>query len=215
MCQLTEFFVLPNQQSKGVGTELFKRAYASVEARTRTILSTTHPAAMARYLKSGVYPVCPVFALERVPHPVPFETDLEIREIDRKLETLEQLNAIDVAVLGYRRTVDHAWLMEHRRGSLYFRQNKPVGYGYVGRWSGPFALLQPTDYPAVLAHAETAAAETQSSFMLLVPAANQTATSCLLGRGFKFDDGFVSLFMTDATRPRLDSYVCAMPGFFT
>ena len=54
MCQLTEFFVLPGRRSRGIGRELLSRAFESVSAKEHTVISTTSPAAMARYLKAGV-----------------------------------------------------------------------------------------------------------------------------------------------------------------
>ena len=34
-----------------------------------------------------------------------------------------------------------------------------VGYGYLGEHNGPFASLDANDFPAILAHAETEAAD--------------------------------------------------------
>jgi hypothetical protein len=90
---------------------------------------------------------------------------------------------IDQAVIGHRRTEDHAWLVGERQGFVYRRGRDAVGYGYVGRSSGPFALLDPADTPAVLAHAERTAAERgDAPFGLDVPAVNRAAVRYLQAR---------------------------------
>lgn len=213
--QLTEFFVHPERQRGGLGRELIARAFDTPEAEAKIVIATTRAAALARYLKSGVYPISVICDLEKQAEPVAFETDLAIEPLEDTPETLAALNAIDKEVLGFRRPADHRWLMADRRGFLYRRAGAPVGYGYLGRWSGPFALLDPADQPAVLAHAETEAAAEGGSITLMVPMANRVALDCLLARGYRFDDGFLMLFMTDHLQPRLDRYLCALPGFFT
>ncbi len=214
VCQLTEFFVLPAQQLSGIGKELLDRAFGSGGTDGRTVISSTHAAAMARYLKAGVHPQSPVYEFERKPEPVTVETDLTIEPITNDPSTLEALNRIDRAILGFRRDADHLWMLTDRSGYLYRRQDEPVGYGYIGRWCGPFALIDPEDFPAVLAHAETEAAAIGDEFMLIVPLVNQIAVDYLLSRGFHMDDKFIMIFMADTPRPRLDRYLIASPGFF-
>ena len=214
-CQLTEFFVLPDRRLAGVGRELLRRAFEDIDARERTIIATTHPAALARYLKSGVRPLCLVADFEKHPEPVAFETDLSIAELVDDQDSLEQLDRIDEALLGYRRRADHRWLISQRQGFMYLRDGKPAGYGYVGHWSGPFALIDENDFPAVLGHAETVAAGSLDMLAIMVPMANHVATRYLLERGFRFDDGFMMVFMGDSERSGLSRYLCTMPGFFT
>ena len=55
MLELTEFFVLPGEQSAGVGRELLARAFPKDGSTHRSIVATTDSRAQARYLKSGVY----------------------------------------------------------------------------------------------------------------------------------------------------------------
>jgi hypothetical protein len=110
--------------------------------------------------------------------------------------------------------VDHAWLLEDRKGFLYERGGTPVGYGYVGVRSGPFALLQPGDYAAVLAHAERQAALAgQEHFGLEVPSINRPAVDHLLQRGFRLDS-FVAVWMSDEPFARLEDYIVTSPPFF-
>ena len=62
---LTDFFVLPGEQSNGVGSGLMERAFPDKSSRGRLIIATTDERAQATYLKSGVYPVCPVYYFGR------------------------------------------------------------------------------------------------------------------------------------------------------
>ncbi len=214
VCQLTDFFVLPGQQTSGIGKKLLDYTFSSESANSRVVISTTHASALARYLKSGVLPQCPIVEFEHVPEKVPVETGLMIERMSPSADTLATLNRIDRDVLGYQREPDHAWLLGDRVGYLYYRRGAPVGYGYVGRWCGPFALLEPQDFPAVLAHAESKAAAIGDELLLIVPLTNSTAVNHLLSRGFHMNDKFVMLFMADTPRVRLDHYIITSPGFF-
>jgi GNAT superfamily N-acetyltransferase len=59
--ELTEFFVVPSSQSSGVGRELLARAFPAAGARHRAIIATSDSRALGRYLRAGVYPLCPIF----------------------------------------------------------------------------------------------------------------------------------------------------------
>ena len=213
--QLTEFFTHPERRDAGVGKAVLARAFEQAEADARIVIATTHPAALARYLKAGVHPIGTVFDFEKAPEPVDLETDLTVEALSDAPGALAAVNDIDRVLLGYRREVEHRWLMTDRRGFLYRRDGAPVGYGYIGRWSGPFALLEPTDFPAVLALAETEAARHgAASFPLMVPTANRSALAHVVARGFRIEDGHTMIVMTDKATPLLDRYLVSLPGLF-
>ncbi len=214
VCQLTELFVSPGQQKAGLGRELLKRAFINVESRSKLILANSNPAAISRYLRSGVYPVSTIFDLERKAEARPIETDLEARPITNDADTQVALNEIDRAILGYIRPEEHAWLCSQRSGFLYWRNGIPQGYAYAGQWNGPMAALAPEDMPAILAHAETIAAQAGETFGLMVPMPNRSAMMHLIERGFTLDTGHTMYFMADFSPPGLDRYIFSMPGFF-
>lgn len=127
---------------------------------------------------------------------------------------MEIIGQIDKAVLEHRRDVDHRWLLANRQGYFYYRAGQPVGYGYVGDSSGPFALLSAGDFPAVLAHAENqAAAAGRNHIGFEVPTINYTAVEYLLGRGFWLDS-LVTVMMTDRPFGKFEHYICTSPPFF-
>jgi hypothetical protein len=219
VCELTELFVVPGEQSAGTGRELLARAFPPRNApadgvKHRSIISSTDVPAMVAYLKAGVYPRFPIHYFGRKPETVTVATDLAFEPITTSPQDLDVMAALDSTLLGHRRDVDHAWLLGDRQGYFYFRGDRPVGYGYVGVRSGPFALLEASDFPAVLAHAETqAAAQGRPEFGLEVPMVNHVAVDYLLARGYRLDS-FMAILMNDGPFGRLENYILTSPPFF-
>ncbi|HXF64808.1 MAG TPA: hypothetical protein VNK95_24490 [Caldilineaceae bacterium] len=119
---------------------------------------------------------------------------------------------IDRAVLGYTRDPDHGWLLRERQGLLYLRGGELAGY--IGQRNGPFALHQPDLRPAVLAHAENAAATAGAAYFgLEAPTLNCHATDHLLARGFRIGRFTIAL-LSDAPFGQFDRYILTNPPFF-
>ncbi|HEX6384206.1 MAG TPA: GNAT family N-acetyltransferase [Anaerolineae bacterium] len=214
VCQLTELFVLPGTQSAGVGRQLLARAFPVEGARRLSIIASPDMRAQVLYLRAGVYPRFPIYYFGRTPENTPPDTDLHFEPVAVSKEVLATLAEIDEAILDHRRDDDHAWLASDRQGYLYYRASRPVGYGYVGKRSGPFALLDARDFPAVLAHAESeAAARGQSHFGMEVPMINRTAVDYLLSRRFRID-AFIATLMQDKHFGRFENYIITSPPFF-
>ena len=214
--ELTEFFVLPTWQGKGIGAELLRRAFPADGAAHRSIIATLELGALGRYLKTGLSiqsVVLYVSVAEPRRHEVP--TDLRATPIDRDAD-LEDVDRLDASILGHTREVDHRWLLDDARrdGFVFRRHGRVVAYGYVGDRSGPVAVLEPNDMEAVLAFLETHVADLglrDVGFWL--PSANLVATAYLLGRGFKIDP-FFTTFFSDHAGVRLDRYLITSPPFF-
>ena len=214
VCQLTELFVLPGTQSGGVGRELLTRAFPVKGARRLSIIASPDIRAQVLYLKAGVYPRCPIYYFHRAPEKVPIDTNLAFEPVTAAPDVLAAIAEIDSAILDHRRDEDHDWLLGDRQGYLYYRDGRPVGYGYVGKRSGPFALLDAADFPAVLAHAETeAAAQGHTHFGMEVPMINRAAVDYLLARAFRVD-AFIATLMQDQPFGRFENYVITSPPFF-
>jgi GNAT superfamily N-acetyltransferase len=212
--ELTEFFVLPGHQSGGVGRELLARAFPVDGASHRVIIATIDARAQARYLKAGVYPRFPTYYFSRQPEAVTIPTDLVIEPITETPATLAALQQIDHFILGHRRDIDLAWLLNNRSGFAYKRAGRVVGYGFTGPQRGPFALLNSADFPAVLAHAETLAhSQGLTDFGLEVPLINEVAVQYLLKRGYKLDE-FFAMFMSDKPFGKFENYIVTSPPFF-
>jgi GNAT superfamily N-acetyltransferase len=210
---LTELFVLPSEQSSGVGKRLLARAFPDGDVEPRIIISSPDLRAQALYRRAGLRPRFPLHYLWCKPEAVAGDTDLEIVPIEPSPEHLEILGSLDKALLGHRREADHNWLLSDRQGYLYYRADKAVGYGYVGHRNGPFALLEDDDFPAVLAQAENSAATRGSRhFGLEVPEVNTAAMSYLTNRGYK-QDTLTATLMSNVPIGKFENYLVTSPPF--
>lgn len=215
--ELTEFFVLPDAQSAGVGRGLLERAFPDEGARHRAIVATIDPRAIARYLRAGLDARVSMIGLEGVPRVERLATDLQREPIDAGDPPLEALAEIDRRLLGFRRDEDHRWLASQRPSVLYRRAEAVVGYGYHPTrplWGGPYAALVSADLPVLIADGEAAAAAAGHATVTFdVALTARPALDHLLGRGFRVDP-FVMLFFTDGPVDGLDRYVLTSPPFF-
>jgi len=204
--ELTEFFVLPGEQSAGVGRELLGRTLTQSGTNLRSIIATLDERALIHYLKLGLSGRFPIKYFSRAPEPVTVESDLEMRPIAPDLRELEDLNRIDQVVIGHLRPADHRWLVSDRQGFTYTRAGEIVGYGYVGSSSGPFAVLNSHDIAAVLSHAERFAAGKFKQFGVEIPLTNRAAIDYFLSRRYHMD-AFTALFMSDRPFGRFENYM--------
>jgi GNAT superfamily N-acetyltransferase len=212
--ELTEFFVLPGNQSSGVGGELIRQAFPH-DTPHRSIIATPDLRAQARYLKAGVYTYMTELYFERTPEPVLFETDLVIETPGAAKASIEAMNDIDEETIGHRREVDHRFLMNDRSLHIYKRDEKVVGYGYLRKsLYGPFALLEKNDFPAVLSHAENWAHSIGDSAVgFETPTVNKTAIQHLLKRGYRLE-GFMGSIMSNEPFGKLENYLLTSPPYF-
>lgn len=215
--ELTEFFVLPAWQARGLGRELLRRAFPAEGARRRSIIATLELGALGRYLKTGLSARCLIlYCSAEPPRPNPVPTDLQAVRIGDDDADLGDLNRIDAEVLGHTREVDHRWLLAgtEREGFLFRRGDRAVAYAYVGDRSGPIAVVDPNDTEAVLGFLESRAAERGLGDVgFWLPSVNREATAYLLGRGFRIDP-FVTTFFSDDPQVGLDRYLVTSPPFF-
>ncbi|MBV6397292.1 MAG: hypothetical protein HFACDABA_02902 [Anaerolineales bacterium] len=209
LLELTEFFVLPEHQSAGVGRELLARAFQSRTAQHRVIIATTDGRALARYLKAGVYARFPIKYFSRKAERVEVKTDLAFEPLATDYH-MPDLNRIDRALIGHARPVMHRWMVTDREGFVYRRRGEVIGYGYA---NGPYALMNDGDFPAALAHAESRAAEKEKNFGVEVPLVNRRAIQYLLDRKCQID-AFHTLFMSSEPFGRFENYLCFSPIFF-
>ena len=212
MQELTEFFASPHQQSSGVGRELLARVFSRSGARYRTIIATLDERALYRYMKLGVYGRFPLKYFYRKAEKVDLETDLKIAPLQLELH-LEDVNRIDCEILNHTRAHQHQWIATTRTGFIYQRAEKIVGYGYVGSSTGPFALLDENDFPAILAHAESFMAEQGEEFGAEAPLINQKAIQYFIERKYQIDS-FSTIFMSNESFGKFQNYLCFSPEFF-
>lgn len=216
MRELTELFILPGRQSAGLGRELMRLVFPppSEGVEHRCIIATTDLRGLVLYLRSGVYPRFPIYFFGRKPDLRIVDSDLEMLPISNSEENLNIIGGIDEIVLGHRRDEDHRWFLSSRQGYLYVQGESPVGYGYVGQDSGPFALLEADDIPAVLAHAENQAAEIGVEYFgFQVPMINKQAVDILLEWKYRMEPLFY-FFMSDQPFGKFENYIFTNPIYF-
>jgi GNAT superfamily N-acetyltransferase len=209
--ELTDFFVLPGGQARGVGRTLIERAFPD-DRPHRSIIATMDIRAQTRYLKNGVYPYTINYTLYKEAEACPVDT--LIRYQTASWDDLDRLAEVDRVVLGYRRDAIHRWLIGDRPGYLMLSGDNIIGYCYgpSGGRVGPCATLDPKDIPAALSFIENEASRDVRTIGFVVPGVNQTATRHLLGRGFRVDT-FLSGTMVNKPFGQLDRYVITTPEF--
>jgi len=212
--ELTEFFVIPGQQSAGVGKELIKRAFPN-DTPHRSIIATTDFRALSRYLKAGVYPFATELYFEHAPEAVDYKSDLLFQTIDDSDAAFRTTAEIDSVILGHHRDEDHGFLMQNRTLYFYERNGQVVGYGYISKdYFGPFALLDNKDFPAVLAHAETQAYLLGAEAIgFETPTTNTIAIDHFMDHGYRIE-GFMTSILSDKPFGKLENYLLTSPPFF-
>lgn len=214
MLELTEFFVDPATQARGVGRGLLERAFPLGRGTHRSIIATQDPRAVSLYLRFGVGAQTPGVGFARGPEHVAVDSDLEVVPGAGDDATLEEVLAVEEHVLGHRREADVRYFLRERPAVLYRRAGRTVGYAFhpdpEGLF-GPIAMLDPEDVPFALAHLETTAHEDGLERLdVLLPLANRRGVAWLLERGFHIEPFWI-LYLADAPVVRYDRYVTTIP----
>ena len=128
---------------------------------------------------------------------------------------IQIMSGIDLVILGHRRDVDHTFLMQDRTLYFYKRNGQVVGYGYIEKdYYGPFALLDNTDFPAVLAHAETQANLLGAgSVGFETPSINTIVVDYLMKRSYRLE-GFMGSILSNKPFGKFENYLLTSPPWF-
>ncbi len=213
--ELTEFFVGPDRQSKGIGRTLIERAFPSGRGKVRSIIATSDVRAQARYYAAGTVARFPLFTFAGAPAASPSIHDLVAEPIDGA-DAIRVQRGIERRVLGHERSdTEMRWLLDRRQGHLYRRGEKHVGYSFLGPdGSGPMGALDPSDVPAILLHVEDLARSIGlEQLELQVPGLNEVAVRHLLSRGFHFDR-WINFLMSDRPFGHFDRFIPFSPPLF-
>jgi hypothetical protein len=128
---LTDLFVLPSSQSGKLGRTLLQTVLPQ-DNLIHCTLSSSDPRALALYIRAGMRPWWPHYALQfdRPTQAWSLAPDMEIIEADASDPALLRW---DVKASGRQRPQDlQFWVREERAVPLWFRrQGQIVGYGYV------------------------------------------------------------------------------------
>jgi GNAT superfamily N-acetyltransferase len=214
--ELTELFVRPGRQSKGIGRQLLEHAFPVGHGDVRSIIATTDVRATARYYAADTVARFPYFTLTGTARVDAATGDLGADTIGTDATALAAVTEIERAVLDFPRGTDELrWLAETRPGYLFTRKARPIGFAFVTKAAvGPIAALEPADLPAILGHVERLAAATGSVRLELeVPGVNEVAIRHLLGRGFHIDP-WINLLMSNRPFGRFDRFIGFSPPIF-
>ena len=214
--ELTELFVRPGRQSRGIGRQLLEHAFPVGRGEVRSIIATTDVRATARYYAADTVARFPYFTLTGRPRQGADRDGIAVESIGTDASALSTITDIERAVLDFPRGADELrWLAGARPGHLFKRDGKPVGFAFLGKGAaGPIAALEPTDLPAILGHVEALALAAGSDRLELeVPGVNEVAIRHLLGRGFHIDP-WINLLMSNQPFGRFDRYIGFSPPIF-
>jgi GNAT superfamily N-acetyltransferase len=213
---LSMFFVLPGDQSRGLGRALLARALAYGEARgteIRCTWATLDPRAQARYVMAGMAPRWPIYPLDGDAAAVArlqarIGLGAREREVPCDPGTAEKLTA---EVFGHDRADDLAhWRGDGGTALAIERGGEVAAFAYRrGQRIGPAAGR---DEPALLqavTAAATAGAAAGGNVTLRVPGACASLLEALVGCGFRLGDP--TLFMTSRLFGRPDLYLPSGP----
>ncbi len=214
--ELTELFVRPGLQSKGVGRQLIEHAFPIGRGDVRSIIATTDVRATARYYAADTVARFPYFTLTGAPRRDADRDGVTAEAIATDAGALAAVTRIEREVLDFPRGTDELrWLAETRAGHLFMRNGEPIGFAFIQTsGAGPIAALEPADLPAILGHVEALAADAGTDRLELeVPAVNEVAIRHLLGRGFHIDP-WINLLMSNRPFGRFDRYIGFSPPIF-
>jgi predicted GNAT family acetyltransferase len=214
--ELTEFFVHPGQQAKGVGRALLARAFPNARGEVRSIIATTDVPALGRYYAADTVARFPILTLTGPPADAVTDGGIDILQVDgAQAPHLAEIAAIERAAVGFARGEEELrWILEQRDGYLYRRGERAIAFSFVGAsGAGPIAALEPADIVRALLHVESrshALGVTQLS--LQVPGLNGVAMRHLLAHGFRIDS-WVNLLMSNRPFGQFDRFIAFSPVF--
>jgi GNAT superfamily N-acetyltransferase len=220
---LSQLYVLPHEQGKGIGRALLTQILPSAPAAADEAGDATggdatgdqapgvlamctdsaQPVSNGLYARFGIVPRIPIFNLVGTPNPSTLSrlpAGIEAVPFGRNDPTAT-IASIDRAVLGYAHEVDHVFLRASGRTGFVYRSDdgESVGYGYsseAGRF-GPIALLDENLTAPVVGHLMNAI-RPRGATTAWVPGSNDRAMVALLRAGLRIE-GFPALLCW--TRP--------------
>lgn len=211
---LSTFWVLPDQQHKGVGMPLLRELWqAGKDAGATTFFTHSSPdvTAMAAYMKMGMLPEHQIIYFRGKPRELP-GVPAGYKSVPLEKATAMEL---DLQIRGTRREPDHEYWSGAggMQGRQVLHRGKVVGYYYLGRSGiGPAAWNQAEAANAVMALACRQASEATSEIRFSVPGINHSALRFALDSGLRV----VSVFHFLTTHPlgRMEQYIPSGPSLY-
>jgi GNAT superfamily N-acetyltransferase len=221
---LSQLFVRPDLQAKGVGKALLGRPLAQAlrrEATNRALITFAYNTrATGLYVRNGMYPRVPLCFVAAPAAALPADlgdTGHAAEEIGPTAAALGWLGEIDEAVLGFRRDTHHEYLLNSgtAKGFRIVRAGRTAGYAYAmpnGR-IGPLAVSPGEDQAAVVGAAlrQALRAVRPEQVTMIVPGPAVRMLGAVSALGFRIEEPLVLL----STMPFGDwrNYAPSNPGY--
>jgi GNAT superfamily N-acetyltransferase len=220
---LSQLFVRPEAQSKGIGQSLLSKTLIQAErngATNRALITPAYNiASTGLYLKNGLYPREPLYRMAAPAQAVAQNlaaADYDAIPIAPWPEPAEWTGRIDQELLGCRRDLHHRFLLGGfaARAVRIARVGRAAGYAYISAQGhvGPLAIAPDADAKAVVTTALCCALESgPSRVSMIVPGRADVVMQAVLALGFRIEEPYVLL----ASRPfgNWRNYLPSTPGF--
>lgn len=210
---LSAFWARPDLQRQGVGMPLLKGVWNAGQEAGATVFftwSSIDSAAMASYMKLGMFPGYPIMMFEGTPQKLlSVASAYEVATLEKS-----QAMALDQEIRGARRSVDHdffdSWGLQGRQ---IIRAGEVVGYYYLGKGGiGPVAWRKPQHGEPVLTLAYHEAATATAQIRLFIPGINHAALRYAFNAGLRLTS--FAHFLTTAPFGQMTQYLPSGPGLY-
>jgi GNAT superfamily N-acetyltransferase len=220
---LSQLFVRPETQAKGIGQALLSRTLTQAErnrATNRALITPAYnTASTGLYLNNGLYPREPLYRMAAPAQAVAqklAEAGYDTTPIAPWPEPREWMAGIDGVLLGFPRDMHHRFLLGGgaARGVRIERAGRLAGYAYISAEGhvGPLAIAPDADARSVVVTALRCALESRpSQVSMIIPGRADGVMQAVLARGFRIEEPYVLM----ASRPfgNWDNYLPRAPGF--
>ncbi len=225
---LSQLFVRPETQAKGVGQALLSKTLMQAErngAANRALITFAYNiASTGLYLKNGLYPREPLYEMAAPAQAVAqnlVDAGYDITPIAPWPEAGEWpdgewIGRIDQELLGYRRDLHHQFLLGGfaARAIRIEHAGRAAGYAYISAQGhvGPLAIAPDADAKAVVTTALRCALEGGArQVSMIVPGRAEIVMQTALALGFRIEEPYVLM----ASRPfgNWCNYLPGAPGF--
>src|ERR1700738_4417564 len=220
---LSQLFVRPEAQAKGIGQALLSKTLMQAErngAANRALITfASNIVSTGLYLKNGLYPREPLYEMAASAEAVAqklAEAGCVITPIAPCPDAGEWIVRIDRELLGFGRDLHHQFLLGGfaARAVRIEHAGRAVGYAYISARGhvGPLAIAPDADAKAVVTTALRCALEGGATRVsMLVPGRADVVMQTALAVGFRIEEPLVLM----AWRPfgNWSNYLPRTPGF--
>jgi ribosomal protein S18 acetylase RimI-like enzyme len=220
---LSQLFVKPETQAKGIGQALLSKALMQAErnrATNRALITPAYnTASTGLYLKNGFYPREPLYRMSAPAQSVAeklADAGYDTTPIAPWPEPREWMAEIDGELLGFRRDMHHRFLLGGGAAHAVRieRACGTAGYAYISAEGhvGPLAVTRDADAKAVVTTVLRCALESEpSQVSMIVPGRADGVMQAVLALGLRLEEPYVLM----ASRPfgNWCNYLVRAPGF--